>query len=285
VREGEKQVEGPDLEHEEEQKETLLAEHKGEEALLPEFAGESVRDMERERGSTLLDAMRMILDGKELEIRELGIAAREARALEALQAATSGRAEMNMFVFAADRRSLLEQALAVLQPNLSNGQQTQLAELRQGIDLVTKRVAALRERLIDLEDAQDELMEGRHDKAGKAATTKPGDKPSDPDAPRPASTLAGPGPEVKREDKTTTLTTGPEAKLETVPTTLTAGPEVKREVAPSTLAGPEVKREELPSTLSGPELDAEPEPPTSLGEPEEIEKAAANKPWWRRPFG
>jgi hypothetical protein len=187
-------------------------------------------------------------------------------------------------VFAADRRSMLEQALAVLQPNLSNGEQSQLAELRTNLDLVTKRVAVLRERLMHLEDAQDELMEGHHDSTVKAATTKPGDKPSDPDAPRPASTLAGPGPEVKPEAKATTLSSGPEAKREDRPTTLTTGPDVKPEARPTTLTGPEVKREELPSTLSGPELKAEPEPPTSLGEPAEIEQAA-KKPWWRRPFG
>ena len=85
--------------------------------------------------------------------------AREALALEALQSAVTGRdRSMNTFMFAEDRKSLLEQALSVLQQNLTRGDSETLSALHAKYDELTENVANLREELLGLEDAQDDLI-------------------------------------------------------------------------------------------------------------------------------
>jgi hypothetical protein len=251
VRAEEKQVEGLTVEHEvglEKLDETV------EQQELPEVAGQELRDVERADGSTLLAAMRQILANSPLDIEQLVLPAREVRALDALQKAVTGKSDIHMFVFAEDRKSMLEQALAVLQPNLTaSGQTSELAEMSDSLEQMTKRVAELRHRLTNLSDAQDELMADEKDRFVEAAAAETGDKPakpSDPDAPRPASTVKGPGPEVEWKEKPITVDKGPEAKREEHASTLSKGTEVKRE-----------------------------DKPTTLGDPKEI---AAGPPWWQR---
>jgi hypothetical protein len=286
VRLEDKQVDGPDLERDEQRKQSLLAE--SEESELAELAEEQVRDPERDRSIDLLASIRLILENKHLDVSHLGLPQRDALALEALQSAVTGRnTNLGTFIYAEDRRSMLEQALAVLQPGLTGGAQEQLAAMND-FQILNKHVNELRDSLLNLEDGQDELFASDHRRstvqAGDGETAdKPKPKPSDPDAPRPATTLTG--PEVAQEPRTTTLSTGPEAKLERAPTTLT-GPEPKQESKSSMLStGPEAKLERLPSTLAGPERKEQPEAPTTLGSPDEIEQAAKKKPWWRKPFG
>ncbi|MBA3461335.1 MAG: hypothetical protein H0T46_15335 [Deltaproteobacteria bacterium] len=263
----EKEIDGLEIELAERQRETSLGEEREAtartEGELPEFAGEQARDMERERGTRLIDAMRQLLAGEELAISQLGLPAREAKALEALKAAVTGRNETDMFVYAEDRRSLLEQALAVLQPNLTSGKESELAEMAQSMEQLTRAVGSFREALGSLGDAQEELI-GEEKKAFELAATpgdkddKPKPKPSDPDAP---VGLAA-----------TTLT-GPERPPPAKP--------------PTTLVGPEVKAAPKPaSTLStGPEVKPEAKGPTTLGDEKEIAEEAKKKPWWRRPLG
>jgi hypothetical protein len=199
VRAEEKEVEGPDLARAEQHR---LSEQ--EETELPEIAGEEVRDVDRERGTRLIDAMREILGNNAVNVEQLQLPARELEALKALQSAVTGKTETDMFVFAEDRKSLLEQALAVLQPNLSSGQTSELAEMAGGLELLTETVAEMREQLTNLSDAQDELLGDERDRFMAAIAGESDDKPakpSDPDAPRPASTVSGPGPEVKREER------------------------------------------------------------------------------------
>ena len=250
MRTEEKQVEGNTVEHE-----VQLEEAHDEK--LPEVGGEELRDVDRADGGVLLDAMRQILANSPLNIEQLALPAREVRALDALQKAVSGKSDTNMFVFAEDRKSMLEQALAVLQPNLTaTGQTSELAELSDSFDQMTKRVAALRVKLTNLADAQDELMADEKDRFLEASAAETGDKPAkpvDPDAPRPASTVKGPGPEVEWKPKPITVDKGPEAKRDEHVSTLSKGPEVKREDAV-----------------------------TTLGDPKEI---AASTPWWHRPGG
>lgn len=280
----EKEVDGLDLERQEEQKEALLAETK--EAELPKLAGEEVRDLEKERTAQLMVAMRMIFEKKHLNVTHLRMPQRETLALQALQAAVSGRTtNVDQFVYASDRRSMLEQALAVLQPNLTGGAEQQLAAMSQDFQILSKQVSELRDSLMNLEDGQDELMASEHDrgiaKAGDADTTDKPKPKSDPDAPRPPSTLSK-GDEVKLAPKPTTLASGPEATYEPGPSTLSKGAEIKVEPKPTTLSsGPDATYESEPSTLSsgGPEgkLDRG---PTTLGDEAEIE--ASKKPWWKR---
>ena len=251
MRAEEKEVEGPDLARAEQHR---LSEQK--ETELPEIAGEEVRDIERERGTRLIDAMREILGDNAVNVEQLQLPARELEALKALQQAVTGKGELDQFVFAEDRKSLLEQALAVLQPNLSNGQTSELAGMAGGIELLTRSVAQMREQLTDLMDAQDELLGDERDRFMAAIADETADKPvkpADPDAPRPASTVSTGGPEAKREARPSTVSAG--------------GPEAKREERPSTVSGPgpEVKREDKATTL---------------GDTGEI--AAAAKPIWKQ---
>ncbi len=255
----EKQVDGLDLEHQEEQQETLLAETK--EAELPQLVGEEVRDLDDERSVQLMVAMRMIFERKHVNVTHLRMPERETLALEALQAAVSGRStNVDQFVYASDRRSMLEQALAILQPNLTGGAEQQLAAMSQDFNVLSKQVSELRDSLMNLEDGQDELMASELKRfAVKAAdgetTDKPKPVPSDPDAPRLPSTLSR-GPEVQPEPKTSTLSTGPEATLERDPTTLSSGPEATLERGP-----------------------------TTLGDADEIVAEAKKQPWWKRIVG
>jgi hypothetical protein len=274
VRIEEKTIDGLDLELAERQHKTVLGRDREAtartEGELPELGGEHQRDIERPRSTVLIDAMREILDSRggisekrstatALRISQLELPEREAKALEGLQASVTGRTETNQFVFAEDRRELLEQALAVLQPNLTSGSTSELADLRESMAMLTRSVGELREALGDLEDAQEELLGEEKQAYEQAAAPDDKDekpKPSDPDAPRPATTL-----------------TGPERPQPAKPATTLVGPEVKPEPKPA-------------STLStGPEVTPEPDAPTTLGDEQEISEVAKKKPWWRRPFG
>jgi hypothetical protein len=253
------------------------------EEVLPEPAIEAVVDAGIELRGELLGAIRMLLDREPLSISSLHLPQRELQALEAVQIAVGGRGRLGEYVYASDRRDMLEQALAVLQPDLLHADDQSARELRAQFDDLSHRVGELREQLSDLEDAQDELLESHHKAALEKGETEPGDKPkpepkpSDPDAPRPASTLSG--PELPPEP--------------VAPSTLT-GPEVREAPRPaSTLSGPELPPEPAAaSTLSGPELPPEPAAASTLGEPtgdavgEAAGEAAKGKrSWWRRPFG
>jgi hypothetical protein len=251
MRAEDKDVDGLELEKEtERQRESELQEEDEEE--LAELQSSEDRDTEH-RGSVMA-AMRTILDGEHVVVDELALPARELRALEALQAATEGKdAKLSQFVYATDRKNLLEQALAVLQPNFVSGDAQHAQVLGTYSDLIEK-VAELRTGLLDLGDSQDDLLHGNPEVA-KQATDKDDD---DTDAD---------GDNLKKS-------------------TLSDGPEAKRETAKSTLAdGPEVKREPLKSTLAdGPAAKDAPRGPTTLGDAADI-AAAQKTPWWKRVLG
>ena len=236
----------------------------------------------------LLGTIRLILERGEVALSSLRLPALEARALAALQTAVSGRGERGEFVFAEDRRDLLERALAVLQPSLSRVDDLNAQALGAQIADLSAQVADLRGQLSSLADAQDEIMDGGHDAA--KTTSAPGDKPppppSDPDAHRPASTLAGPGPEAPDAARPPTTLVGPELADAPAPPTTLVGPDLADAPAPpTTLVGPDLADAPAPpTTLVGPELPPEPERPTTLGEPAELAELAS-RPWWRRPFG
>ena len=140
MRAEEKQVEGHAVERE------VGLEQSPEQQELPEIGGEELRDVERTDGSTLVDAMRQILGNNPLSVDKLALPARELKALDALQKAVTGKSDTQMFLFAEDRKSMLEQALAVLQPNLTaSGKSSELAEMSDSLEQMTKRVASLRQ--------------------------------------------------------------------------------------------------------------------------------------------
>jgi hypothetical protein len=171
VRAEEKQLEGPELEQAVTTERQIESEERQEEEL-PQLAGEEVRDAELQHRSRLFDALRLIVEGEQLTVSLLGLPQRETHALEALQTAVNGRdVHMNGFVFAEDRKVLLEQALAVLQANLTFGDSAELAELHGRYDSLVERIGALREELTNLEDAQDDLIDEKRQFAEK----KPGE--------------------------------------------------------------------------------------------------------------
>jgi hypothetical protein len=284
-----KLVDGREAAQVESQQREDVLEH-GEE-VLPAPMVEAVHDASLEKRGQLLGAIRMILDRQALPVGHLHLPQREAGALEALQVAASGKsADLGQFVYASDRRDLLERALAVLQPNLTRADDQTARELHAQFADLAERVAELREVLTDLEDSQDELLED-HQKtvlaqgaAGTGDKPKPTPTPSDPDAPRPATTLAG--PEIPEPARPPSTLAGPELPPEPAPASTLTGPERPESArSPSTLVGPELPAEPAPvSTLAGPEPAPEATPPTSLGDADEI-AAKAKLPWWRRPFG
>jgi hypothetical protein len=287
MRAEDKQLEGPELEREHRVEQSRQEAHEEEE--LPVLAGEQVRDVELDHRSRLLDALQLILAREQVTLSLLYLPRRETQALEFLQTAVTGHDPIGEFVFAEDRQSMLEQALAVLQQNLTYGDPAQLAELHGKFDAMTGRVAALRSELVNLENAQQELIEGRD--RGMQHETDEADKPK----PKPeelddvtagGSTLTG--PERAPEPTPPSTLTGPERPEERKPPSTLTGPERPAEPRPpSTLGGPERSATTAPSTLGGPELPAPRKPASTLGAPDPAEAGdpAAKKPWWKRPFG
>jgi hypothetical protein len=280
-----KLVEGREAAKAESQQREDVLEH-GEETL-PASMVEAVHDAGQERRAQLLGAIRMILDRQTLTVAQLRMPRRETRALEALQVATSGKStSLGQFVYASDRRDMLEQALAVLQPDLTRADDQTARELHAQFADLTARVGELRHQLTELEDSQDELLEGHQKQALEAGATEPGDKPkpSDPDAPRPATTLAG--PEVPERPPPPTTLVGPEVPEPARPPTTLVGPEIPEPPRPpTTLIGADLPPEPATATtLTGADLAPEPTPDSSLGDAAEI-AAKAKQSWWKRPFG
>lgn len=205
MRQEDKEVDGPDLEQAEERKRaTELVEEREDE--LYDLDGLPETTLDEERSTSVIDAMQKILAGEQIVINDLDLSKRHLVALEALKAATDGKdAELSRFVYAEDRRTLLEQSLAVLQPELAN-----LDQLGKPLEDLLKDVGELREKLNVLEDAEEELVEGRA-KDAVVSESDSDDKPETDDdddrsltgpprdIPKPPSSLAG--PERKPEPK------------------------------------------------------------------------------------
>ena len=275
----EKEVEGPESEHARERENELEREYEEE---MPALEAEQQADAVRE--GRAIDAMRAILEKRQIVVNDLKLPKRQLEALEALKAAVNGRdGDLNQFVYASDRQTMLEQALGILQPELVRNVDSVFADLVQ-------RIGILRVELHQLVDAQDDLVEANQEVGHELGAADTADKPK----PDPGDTsLDGPERVVK---KPPTSLTGPELKeAPPAPTTL-LGPaidEPKR--PPSTLGGPDLKEPPPPpSTLDGPEVKLAAKGPTTLGDEQDIAKAGETiaepqkqktKPWWRRAFG
>lgn len=156
MRQEDKELDGPDLEQAEERKrENELVEEREDE--LYDLDGREPAPMHERRSEEVHGAMRTILERGTLVINDLKLPRRHLEALEALKTAVEGRDQkLSRFVYAEDRRTLLEQALAVLQPELAS-----LQDLGEPFQELIAQVGSLRERLDKLEDAEEELVEGR----------------------------------------------------------------------------------------------------------------------------
>ncbi len=148
-----------------------LREQAGAEGLeLRELFAE--RDEERQK--LVILTIKALFEKKTVTVSQLGLPEQQQVALEALQSAITSRHTTGEFVFADDRRTLLEQALAILQPTLTGAAPELLAELGS-MEKLTDKVASLRAKLDKLEDAQEVLPEWeRHEwfeEAGEGAET------------------------------------------------------------------------------------------------------------------
>jgi hypothetical protein len=257
LRQQDKEVDGYELERADERKRENELIEDDEEALY-DLDGKPEYEREGDRTSLIAGAMHKILEREQLIVNDLELPQREKRALDAIKTAVEGRDQsLHRFVYAEDRRTLLEQALAVLQPDLAKLEEAgdePFAEL-------LKDVAQLRERLNVLQDSQEEI-EPHKLQAEKAEAGDTDDKPDD------DQSLTGP---ERKVEKPATSLTGPERQQEPKPPSALTGPDLKEAATP-------------PSSLTGPERKHEPKPPTSLGDPKEIEEQA-KKPWWRRLTG
>jgi hypothetical protein len=199
LRQEDKELDGPDLEQAEERKrETELVEEP--EDKLYDLDGQYETTVDPGVRASVVDAMRSIFERENLVINDLALSKRHLMALEALKTAVEGRdSELARFVYAEDRRTLLEQALAILQPELAT-----LDHLSKPFDDLIKDVGQLRDKLNTLEDSEEELVEGRFkDSIVRDGDTEDDDKPTEVDddtsltgperqIARPPSSLAGP---------------------------------------------------------------------------------------------
>jgi TolA-binding protein len=277
VRAEEKELEGPELEREERTRD----EAEIEEEELPVASGEELVDVELRHRSTLFDALRLVMAGENVNVSLLYLPQRETHALEALQAAVNGQDSVGEFVFAEDRRALLEQALAVLQQNVTHGDPAQLAELHAKFDELTGQVGELRERLTSLEDAQEDLIEEKNEQRAREAADE-GDKDD-----KPADTAAA-AAQPAQPAQPAYDPAAPERPAAPVPPSTLYG-----DAAPEPAPGPSTAYDP-----AAPERPEGPVPPSSLyGEaPAELERGKselaaeaeeeeAKNPWWSRWLG
>lgn len=173
--------------------------------------------------SLVVATMRAIFERRSVIINDLQLPQREQRALEALQAAVTGRDEkLSKFVYAHDRRELLEQALLVLQPGL-------IQETAPPLQDLVHHVGNLRVGLEDLDDAQDDLLVPHAMAVEETTEGDSDDKPDDEDeaSAKPASTLDG--PEVEEPPKpASTLDGPPREEIEKPPTSLGDAKEIAK---------------------------------------------------------
>lgn len=208
MRQEDKEVDGPELEKAEERKrENELIEDKDDE--LYDLDGKPYEpEQERERSGSVVAAMRMIFEREHIVINDLKLPQRELKALEALNTAVRGKSgDLDKFVYAEDRRALLEQALAVLQPDLVS-----IEKLGEPFEQLMKDVSGLRTQLNDREDAEEEVIH-RPEVEKKAETDSEDDK-DDKDY------------KDDKDDDDKSLT-GPERKVEKPKSSLAEGKDVK----------------------------------------------------------
>jgi hypothetical protein len=247
LRQEDKQVDGPELEQAEERKrETELVEE-DEEELLDLDGKPYEMEHDRERGGAAIAAMRHILEGRHIVINDLDLSQRELKALEALKTAKTGKSgDLDKFVYAEDRRTLLEQALAVFQPDLVHLDS-------DSFDDLIKEVSDLRTQLNEREDAQEE--QPHRAEVEKTSETDTDDK-DDNDT------------EEKDDDK---RLDGPEREIDKPKSSLSQGKEVKPAEKPKS------------SLSDGKEAAPAAKGQTSLGDAKEIAAAEKALPFWRKP--
>jgi hypothetical protein len=256
VRAEEKEVDGSELAREERLQETELESEEEEE--VPELVEEEARALATGQRELLFEAMRAIMERRTFVVNDLALPAHEKLALEAFKAAVDGRdAKLGKFLYAEDRAALLEQALAVLQPNFTYDSQDLL--------VMIAKVGTLRAKLTNLGDAQDELMDAN---AQVGIVKADDDKDDD---------------EAEDGEKKSTLSEGPEVVEEKKPSMFDEDAEAQPTPQPQPKPKPQPKQEPKPQPQ--PQADAEPAAEAAAEGEAEAKDGDKKKPWWRRPFG
>jgi TolA-binding protein len=296
VRAEERELEGQDLERDARTQGAVERERdKSEE--LPDYAGEVAVDLELDHRSRLFEAVRLVLAEEHLSIELLYLPQRETHALIALKSAVDGRDHVGEFVFAEDRKALLEQSLAVLQQNITHSDPAQLAELQSKFGELHERVAELRDRLTSLEDAQEDILEERNRMLEEEAAGG-GDSGDDDSASEATDTAATDGslyePERPVPPRAPSSLAGPDLPAQPPRPSSLAGPDLPAQPPrPSSLAGPDRSDEPTASAAeaapAGTETGARSGPDAEPGPAAAVEPGASDapkkKPWWRKPFG
>jgi hypothetical protein len=231
VRQEDKEIDGPDLEHAEERKrENELVEEKEDE--LHDLDGLPETTLDPARSGTVLAAMRQVLAGDQVVLNDLQLDKRHLTALEALKTAVEGKdQELSRFVYAEDRRTLLEQALAVLQPEIAS-----IALLGEPFEQLVKDVGELREQLNELEDAEGELIDGLFARQKSKPPSSDDKEDDDDDDDDDDTSLTGPPREIAKPPSSLT---GPPREPPTKSATTLGDPE---EIAAATKAAPRGSR-------------------------------------------
>lgn len=266
MRQEDKEVDGPDLEKAEDRKrESELVEEKEDE--LYDLDGLPETTVDSKRSTEVLEMMKQILEGDRIVLDDSKLPKRQVVALEALKTAVEGKdQQLSTFVYAEDRRTLLEQALAVLQPEIASMQGA-----GKPFEEMIAKVGELREKLNVLEDSEEELVEGRAKDSVEDQSDsddKPdedeseGDGESDDDVADDAAALAK---KAKAKAKGKDKDQGKGGKAKPTPTAKETADEDQ--------------------SLTGPERPMPDKGPTTLGDPKEIAKVAEREPRWRRSDG
>jgi hypothetical protein len=193
--------------------------------------------------------MHSVLDGRELDFEQMAELSRDEReAFEVLTQVVHARGRRGGFIYAEERLQQLNQVLAVLQPALSIGSAPGIEELRGELAIVIDEVAELRERLINLEAAEEEF------EPRELAQQAAGDKDDEDDDDEDEDDASGVVPEPGAPPRPSILSKGAAAPDKVPsPITLTGSPAAPDKPSPpTTLTGsPEAPAfEPPPSTLS-----------------------------------
>lgn len=263
MRQEDKQIDGPELERAEARKrENELVEEPEDE--LYDLDGRPERSVDSTRSAGVTSAMRAILEGDELSIDALDVEPRHRTALSALRTAVEGTdPQLARFVYAEDRRQLLEQALAVLQPELAN-----LDTRSDEFHALLHDVAELREDLDELEDAEDEIEEFHRahkvEAASEAGDRDDDDREGDGDDKGSDGAVADGAAPLRGQRTGEVKPRRGERSRDRATSTATA-----------TARGAGAGEPGPGSSLEGPEPATTPERTTTLGDPAEIAHAAS----------
>jgi hypothetical protein len=190
--------------------EELEQQHRDEDAAEADF-DEERPEAAAEHFREVFTAVSAVFRRETVELDDLtaGLSPDERVAIEALQEVVAGRDPQSQGLVYAERRlALLNDALAVLQPALAQALAPDLVAFRDEYDALVEGVHDLREKLENLDSAQEEMFEQdrtKDEEAGKPEPPDDEDKPDDEgegeaeDGEQPSTLYGEPGEDAAEE--------------------------------------------------------------------------------------